>query len=63
VAPRSAFGVAVDAATVEAGVGVDELEAPAMATPAVERTAAVVAVAITVRSFMTEASSRIVRCI
>jgi len=60
--------VVVDAATLDTGIGEtgggdDELEAPAMATPAVERRAAVVAVVTTVRSFMTRASSRIVRCV
>ena len=41
--------------------GDGEVAAPAIAIPAVESTAAVVAVARRVRSFMTRASSRIVR--
>jgi hypothetical protein len=58
------FGAAVE---VDAGavdpvdeVPVDEVLAPARAIPAVERTAAVVAVVMTLRSFMTGASSQIV---
>jgi hypothetical protein len=59
-----AFGAAVE---VDAGevdpvdeVPVDEVLAPARAIPAVERTAAVVAVVMRVRSFMARASSQIV---
>jgi hypothetical protein len=59
-APASPMVVALVTAVGVGEVGVEVPVAPASATPEVARTAAVVAVVMTVRSFMSSVSARIV---